>query len=342
MRIVHIADLHLNKAITKSMRGDIPVGVYDTLARLDFAIDYALSVGADVFIVAGDIFDTRNPLPEYRQMLYSRLDKLQGMWVLLILGNHDQAPNGKEHSLHDIASLSKGKVVVADKPKTIQVDGVRFVLIPWQYGLNDLPIINNVGITIAVCHASIEGSKGTGDRPLLLGEREFLLPSSYFDHCQYVAMGHIHHPQTIGQIVYPGSVNVLDWGEQDPHYVMDITVIGRQVTWQHIPYPIIRPRYDLVYTVGTWREIVLPTISPDALCRITIHWTGERDQTTTRPSPGLECLVRQVERRRNRPEWEQINEAMTDWELLSAYLVQQGCDPTEYESLWTTLQNTGG
>lgn len=340
MRIIHVADLHLNKAITKTTRAEIPLGVYDTLARLDFAIDYTRSVGASVFIIAGDIFDTRNPLPEYRQMFYDRLMKLNGVTVILITGNHDKSPNGKEHSIHDIASLVRAGVIVADSPSFVELDGIRYVLIPWQYS-HDLPVIEAGPTTIAVCHASIEGVVGRRDRPLLLGEKEFLLTPDYFANCDYVAMGHIHHPQTIGQIVYPGSVNVLDWGESDPHYLVDIAVTTPVVTWHHVPYPIVRPRYDLVYAATTAQDVVFPDMPPDSLCRITINWSGQKEKLPLHKLTCMEYLLRQTDKRHHRPV-DPLKDDMTEWEIFCAYLVKQGGNPSEYESLWRTISQDIG
>lgn len=84
---------------------------------------------------------------------------------------------------------------------------------------------------IFTAHASIEGAKFGGERLVMLGN-DLVLSGGLVRNPKfsYVAMGHIHKPQDVNSdqqppVVYPGSIERIDFGEADePRYFVIVHI----------------------------------------------------------------------------------------------------------------------
>lgn len=86
MKILHTADWHLGKRLEKFSRLEEQSAVLEELAGL------ADEHGADVVLVAGDLFDAYNPSSEAVELLYRIMKRLTNHGrrpVIAIAGNHD-------------------------------------------------------------------------------------------------------------------------------------------------------------------------------------------------------------------------------------------------------------
>ncbi|MBN1146165.1 MAG: exonuclease SbcCD subunit D [Anaerolineales bacterium] len=88
----------------------------------------------------------------------------------------------------------------------------------------DLPVI-------LTAHASVQGAKYGGERSVMLGSDVVLPPSLVKDQrLDYVALGHIHkaqdlNPEARPPVVYPGSIERVDFGEAaDDKYFVIVTI----------------------------------------------------------------------------------------------------------------------
>ncbi|WP_458526904.1 exonuclease SbcCD subunit D C-terminal domain-containing protein [Onishia taeanensis] len=84
---------------------------------------------------------------------------------------------------------------------------------------------------VAMSHAHLRGaavSEGS-ERPIVIGGEESLSASLFPDDIAYVALGHLHRPQQVGdaRIRYSGSPIPLDFSEVDyPHQVVEVRLEG--------------------------------------------------------------------------------------------------------------------
>src|SRR2546425_6241456 len=95
LKLLHMADVHLGKAF--QMLGAQGAAqrrtLEDTFAR---AVDLAIAQQVHVVLTAGDLFDSPRPsatLVELAERQLRRLDD-RGIWVAMVAGNHDVAPDG--------------------------------------------------------------------------------------------------------------------------------------------------------------------------------------------------------------------------------------------------------
>ena len=98
---------------------------------------------------------------------------------------------------------------------------------------------------ILISHAHMQGGETSdSERPIIIGNEEALSTSLFDDSIDYVALGHLHKPQKVGQdhIRYSGSPIPLSFSEINyKHQVVEVTIdpskIDEKFTFQalHIP-----------------------------------------------------------------------------------------------------------
>jgi exonuclease SbcD len=132
MKILHTSDWHVGKLLRGASRLNEYVAVLTEIAGIVESED------ADLVIVAGDVFDTKNPAPEAERLVYSTLQRIaRHCPVVVIAGNHDHPGKwGAVRGLLDLANVTVAASVVApSKGGTIRVETkagpANVALVPW-------------------------------------------------------------------------------------------------------------------------------------------------------------------------------------------------------------------
>src|SRR5215204_2770582 len=117
IRVLHFADVHVgmeNYGKTDPNSG-LSSRVVDFLRRMDEMVEYARDNDVDLVIFAGDAFKTRTPNPTFQREFAWRIQDLAALApVVLLVGNHDLAPNAmKASSIEIYHTLAVPNVVVA-------------------------------------------------------------------------------------------------------------------------------------------------------------------------------------------------------------------------------------
>jgi exonuclease SbcD len=256
IKLLHLADLHIG--MENHGRIDPSSGLHsrlnDYLARLDEAIDVGLAAGADMMLIAGDIYKNRTPNPTHQREFARRINRIRsaGLPVLILTGNHDISPSaGRAHSIEIFDTLTIEGVTIADRPRlhvvATRAGPLQVIALPWitRHALltkEELRLVSFLEIeamllqrvdnflrataaqldpdlpTVLAIHGTIDGATFGAERQVMLG-RDLVLPRSMvaLPGVDYVAMGHIHKHQSLGEhppIVYPGSIERIDFGEE--------------------------------------------------------------------------------------------------------------------------------
>jgi exonuclease SbcD len=195
---------------------------------------------------------------------------------------------------------------------------------------------------VLTAHASVQGAKYGGERTVMLGN-DLVLSGAFVRNPQfdYVALGHIHKPQDLNEnahppVVYPGSIERVDFGEYEDHKFFVIASVERgrtRVEWRELKN--IRPfisRYvhlEEQDSIAARLEKALPAESEmkDAIVRLILEyprdWEASIDEAELRrrAAGAFEFhLVKrpQVEARVRIPQDRAIG-SMTPLELLDVY-----------------------
>ena len=263
MRILHLADLHLGRSLAEFSLVDLQK---EFLTQI---INTVSERGIDAVLIAGDVYDRTLPSVHAVQLLNGFLSALvrMGVPVLLIAGNHDSAE--RLGFLSDILGMQgvhiAGEYQLGAQPVTLydRFGPVHFHLMPFfrpgviRSQLKDARIDTyDDAVRAAVEHLNLRTDErnvllahqfvcAAGSMPLqsdsempFLGGLE-LVHASNFDAFDYVALGHLHHPQKVGRdtVRYAGSPIQYSLGEAESKKSFVIAELGPkgEVAFELVP-----------------------------------------------------------------------------------------------------------
>jgi len=227
MRFLHTADWHLGRSL-----GDWPLLEDQARVLRDQLLGIVRDTKPSAVLVAGDVFDRAVPPAEAVELLDDILHAIvrgAGVPVVVIPGNHDAAARLS----FGARLLAAGGLHIVDAPlgAAIVLDGVDVVALPY---LTPLALAGHAGDEISdhdaahawlapmlhsyccehrsrprilVAHAFVAaGEACESERALVVGGSG-QVAASRFDGFDYVALGHLHRPQTLGEgrLRYSGS-----------------------------------------------------------------------------------------------------------------------------------------
>ncbi len=289
MRLLHTADWHLGRTLGgHSLHQDqeyLFAGQFLQMVR---------DTRPDAVLIAGDIFDRSVPPADAVELLDEILHQLirgLGVPVVLIPGNHDDArrlafgarllaggglhiadsPLGRAWEFHDahgpvsiVATGYATPLLLAQKLPQAGViadhDGGMARLAPLLHGL--CPAGQR---RVLVAHAFVAGGTETeSERGLSVGGSG-QVGVAHFAGFHYVALGHLHRPQTLGggRLRYSGSPLAYSTSEADQQKSVTLVELDAQggVATTELP---LAPRHPLRVLRGDFATLLAAT-SPDYL-----------------------------------------------------------------------------
>ncbi|MCB1895057.1 MAG: exonuclease SbcCD subunit D [Zoogloeaceae bacterium] len=280
MKLLHTADWHLGRYLHGRSLIEDQAHVLDQLVAL------ARERAVDAVLVAGDIFDRSVPPADAVALLDEVLSRLVvdcGIPVVMIAGNHDSAERigfggrvSERQGLVLRGSLDRLEpLVLADAHGEVAIhplpyaDPVMVRALPGYDHAGDhqqamaglLDELRRGFVAgrrnVLVAHAFVAGgAESESERPLSVGGSGQVAADSFvgFD---YVALGHLHRPQSIagGRIHYAGSLLKYSFNEaahDKSVSLVDIAADGA-VTIEHVA---LAPLRDLGVLRGGFAELL--------------------------------------------------------------------------------------
>jgi DNA repair exonuclease SbcCD nuclease subunit len=222
VKLIHTADVHLD-APNRSL-GDRGAELRErTWEAWERALDAAIEREVDLFIVAGDLFDERNPAPATLQRALRGIERLANasppVEVVLLPGTHDcwaegcawDSPRvrGLPEHVHLLAGPGATSVALPHLDAVVHGCAHRCDVVS-QRPLSNLRADAHASINVGVAHASLD--RGDVEDSALFSAAE--LEATGMD---YVALGHWHTWQDVSAAevtaILPGSVEVPGFGD---------------------------------------------------------------------------------------------------------------------------------
>lgn len=279
MKILHTADLHIGQILYQNYdRCDEHLHFFDQLTQ------WCKEEQPDVLLVSGDVFDIQQPSTATKKLFNEQFVKLQkempDMHIVITAGNHDSASRLQADS--EVWTFSNTHLVGV-APSLMLNDGWEddyiielrsgfIVAMPYMLGdrsqqlqsvLDRVAQRNTDGRPVVMMgHLAVTGSDITGHN-FEIGTLKTQSLASLGTGYDYLALGHIHKPQTLGHpedsmnmedITYPtpvarysGSALHVSCNETYPHTVslVDIDRHGGQVTVRQLRIDELRHFYTL-------------------------------------------------------------------------------------------------
>jgi DNA repair exonuclease SbcCD nuclease subunit len=168
--------------------------------------DETIKRKADVATIAGDLFDNPDPGNASIYVAVSQILKLveAGIEVLAVSGNHDTPKSSRAHIYSVLSELPIHCSYIEEE--VVDIQGVRFVLVPWLYSPLEWKDISN-GDVLVIHTACAEMDFGGG-------------LSRSLEECdrlrwKYMALGDWHkHVEVAPGAHYPGALEHCTFGEE--------------------------------------------------------------------------------------------------------------------------------
>ncbi len=237
----------------------------DILSALDQVVDYAIENRVDLVLFCGDAYKSREPSQTHQREFARRIKRLStsDIPIFLLVGNHD-LPNaiGRATTTEIFDTLAVENVYVSNHPDIYPIatksGTIQIASLPWLRRSSllsredtknlDFEQINQrlqqvlTGViadharkldpalpSILAAHVWVAGAELGSERSMVIGQEHVLLLSNVANPAfDYIALGHIHHHQvrsTSPPVVYAGSLERLDFGEEDSEkgfYIVEI------------------------------------------------------------------------------------------------------------------------
>ncbi len=291
MRILHTADLHIGRQLHGFSLAE------DHQVVLDQIVAALAEHQPDLFIIAGDIFD--RPIPpasatkQFNRFL-NRSREVCSAAIVAIAGNHDSGDRIEAMAImsdpdHD---LIRGALRMDELPLILRdtAGEVAVSALPFAYENAAKECFEDEGITspeevikaqisaarkhvpagarwVIVAHAFVAGGTSSESEKTLtrVGGIEFV-SAEVFEGANYVALGHLHKPQTAGSDVIRYSGSPLAFGFDEEGSTKSMTLVDLQpdggVDVSLLP---LTPRRELRTVKGRLEELLSTSPSDDYL-----------------------------------------------------------------------------
>jgi len=367
IRMLHFADSHIGMENYGKIDPNTGTSsrVRDFLDRLDEVVDYAIDHGADLAVFAGDAFKDRSPDPTQQREFAQRIKRLADIFRALdvpgvIVGYKDDA---------QVVQTAHGPVLLAWMPypmrnrlmawKKYQGKSIeelnqglraevakRIAVLTEEAAAQDMP-------RVFVGHFTVEAAKFGSERSVMLGGDLPILKSMVADPVwDYVALGHIHkhqdlNPQSYPPVVYSGSLERIDFGEEGEEKGFCWVELQRsETTWSFIP---VNARPFRTVSIDVRSEEDPTAVVVDAMEKVETEGAVIRLQVQLRADqiPGLRereiegaladtasfIVAREIEDEARARLGELSPETLAPLELVERYFISRDVDPERLKAL---------
>ncbi|MGY1747107.1 exonuclease SbcCD subunit D [Blastococcus sp. SYSU D00695] len=281
MRLLHTSDWHVGRSLHGTDLLREQEEVLTELARV------VAAEGVDVVLVAGDVYDRAVPSADATAVLDRVLTRLRaaGATVVLTPGNHDSARRlgfasgllsvSGVHVRATTAGLDE-PVLLADEHGEVAVYGLPYlepeiardelgvagarsheaVLTAAMERVRADLFLRPGTRSVVLAHAFVGGGlPSESERDISVGGVD-RVPVPVFDGVDYVALGHLHRPQTLTErLRYSGSPLAYSFGEAGQAkqaWLVDLDASGLAGV-RAVPLPVPR---ELVVLTGTLEQLL--------------------------------------------------------------------------------------
>ncbi len=290
MRLLHLSDLHLGRVLNGFDLID------DQRYILEQILDIAKEKNVDSILISGDIYNKRTPTESAVELFDKFLEQVSemGLNLFAISGNHDSDVRVdfgsgvfRKNKIY-IAGRYRGeveKVTVKDEFGEVDIwlmPYLKKAAVASYFGAEKTETYNDVvGTVVKSCNIDKTRRNiilahqfvSAGEKPRLAGS-ELRYESvgtldfasvKWFDDFDYVALGHIHRPQSVGRktVRYSGSPLKYSDRETDVPKSVPVVTLGKKGEEPEIEKVPLIPRRDMRKIKGELEKLIDEAVDKD-------------------------------------------------------------------------------
>lgn len=277
MRLMHLSDLHLGKTVNN----------YPMLDDQKYILIKILNIideqKPDAVMIAGDVYDKSAPSAQAVEVFDDFLTRLseRGLKVFVISGNHDSNERmAFGAKIMDKSGVFMGPVYKGSvEPVTLadEYGEINFYMLPFlkpahvrkaypeseikdhdqaiRLVIEDMAVDTNAR-NVLIAHQFVTGSERSDSEELAVGGAENIGADAFcaFD---YVALGHLHRPQSCGTHTIRYSGTPLKYSFSEVNDNKSVTIIDIKDKGQtEISLIPLKPMREMSELKGTYDEIM--------------------------------------------------------------------------------------
>jgi len=236
VRILHFADLHLNRSFAglSVAPSEAAKRREELRAALRRIVDLALELDVDALTVGGDLYEHERAGPDTGNFIAGEFARLAPKRVLIAPGNHDPyVPDSLYWRLEWPANVHIFQTMSWEPLQLSETVTI------WGAGHRGPAVRDNLFATLSI-------ESGRTNIALVHGSDISAVPEGKPAHCpftrediersslDFALLGHYHElrlrPQESPRYAYPGSPEPLDFSEAGDHYVLLLTANGQGIS----------------------------------------------------------------------------------------------------------------
>ncbi|MFC9786354.1 exonuclease SbcCD subunit D [Rhodococcus sp. NPDC127528] len=370
MRILHTSDWHIGR----TFHGVDLLG--DQARALDAVAALVADKAVDVVVVPGDVYDRAVPSADAVAVCNKGFEAIRAAGAVIVAtsGNHDSpvrlgagaafAAAGGLHLMTRVSEVDR-PVVVSDEFGPVAFYGIPYLepettraelgvptarthaaildaaMARVRADLADRAVDGAAPRSVLLAHAFVVGGEAAGsERSISVGGVE-TVSAAAFDGVDYVALGHLHSPQTLADGVrYSGSLLPFSFGERSHRKAVWIADLDANGLSEVVRYdlPVVR---GLSQLTGTVEEL----LSEDRFAAAEDDYVSGVLTDPVRPLDAMRTLRSRfphlVHLEWVRPEgdsdlrYREKVRGRTDLEIATSFLSDMRGEPTASELRWT-------
>lgn len=219
MRIIHTADLHLDSPINGLPSEKSVIRRKETVRTFGKIVEIAQETGAEIVIIAGDLFDSEHVTKSTTEYVLNRIKSANNIIFCYLRGNHDEkAPLIMTELPENLIFMdSKNNRLSPDKNMTITA-------FTDYHDFDTVPTFDKDKFNIVIYHGEVA--------PIVS-----MIEGKNID---YLALGH-YHKRDFGYIgnrgiwIYPGCPNGRGFDECGEKGIELIDITGKELDHRFIP-----------------------------------------------------------------------------------------------------------
>lgn len=300
MKFIHLSDLHIGKRVNEFSQIEDQQYILTEILRITD------EQKADAVVIAGDIYDKSVPTAEAVSLFDDFLSALskRNLKVFIISGNHDSAERlSFANKIMDNSGIYISPVY-SGEVKTVKLNDkfgeINFYLLPFVKPANvrrffpeteiltyddaaksvvESMNVNTSSRNVLITHQFVTGAVRSESEEISVGGTDNIDYKNFVDF-DYVALGHIHGPQSVGRatVRYCGTPLKYSFSESSHKKSVTVVIMGEKGDVKIETIPLI-PKRDMVEIKGDYNTIVskdyFSSLNTDDYFHITL--TDEED-----------------------------------------------------------------